>query len=94
MQCGDVEKLIRKRGDPTTTPLYFAAVEDMFDIIHRAHLATGHGGRDRMLKEIGRKYANIPKQAVGLYKTHCEEFSKKAQTTKSERGGCESHSDS
>ena len=82
MQCGDVEKLIRKRGDPTTPPLYFVAVEDMFDIIHRAHLATGHGGRDRMLKDIGRKYANIPKQAVGLYKKHCEECQKKHKRPK------------
>jgi len=34
-------------------------MEDTFDVIKRAHIATGHGGRDRMMKELQRKYANI-----------------------------------
>jgi len=72
-----VEKLIRKRDDSAQPPLYFAAVEDLFDIIHRAHIATGHGGRDRMLKEVSKKYANIPRQAVELYKSLCEECQRK-----------------
>ena len=77
MQCCDVEKLIRKRADPESPVLYFAILEDVYDIIHRAHISTGHGGRDRMLKELGKKYANIPRQAVELYKTLCEQCQKK-----------------
>jgi hypothetical protein len=32
--------------------IYFAKIEEMYGIIHDAHLATGHGGRNRLLKEI------------------------------------------
>ena len=34
-------------------------IEETFDVIKRAHIATGHGGRDRMVKELGKKYANV-----------------------------------
>ena len=30
---------------------YSVQKEDIFDVIHDAHLAIGHGGRDRMIKE-------------------------------------------
>ena len=54
MQCGDVEKLIRKQ-DEANHPLYFILVEDMFHVIKHAYLATGHGGRNRMLSELSKK---------------------------------------
>ena len=38
LQCGDIQKLIRKKPNQEH-PLYFAT----FDIIKRAHIATGHG---------------------------------------------------
>ena len=59
LQCGDVEKLIRKRKEPTESPIYYATIEDTYDIIKRAHIAIGHGGRDGMQKELQKKYANI-----------------------------------
>ena len=31
----------------------------MYSIVLRAHLNTGHGGRDNMLKEVNKKYANV-----------------------------------
>ena len=54
-----MEKLVKKRTHPEESPLYYVTVEDTFDVIKRAHIATGHGGRDRMIKELQRKYANI-----------------------------------
>ena len=77
LQCGDVEKLIRKRKAPTDTPLYYSTLEDSYDVLKRAHTATGHGGRDRMLKELSKKYANITCKAVEFYKSHCVECQKK-----------------
>ena len=77
LQCGDVEKLIRKRKEPTDSPIYYATIEDTYDIIKRAHIATGHGGRDRMQKELQKKYANITTKALELYKSLCEECQKK-----------------
>ena len=71
LQCGDVEKLIKKRKSPEDRPVYFATIEDTYDIITKAHIATGHGGRDRMLKHLGQKYANITTYAVELFKSYC-----------------------
>ena len=52
-------------------------IEDTFDIIKRAHLSTGHGGRDRMIKELQKKYANITIKSIELFKYLCEECQKK-----------------
>jgi hypothetical protein len=30
---------------------YYVHIEETFDVVKRAHIATGHGGRDRMVKE-------------------------------------------
>ena len=62
----DVEKLIKKRKSPEEHPVYYATIEDTYDIISKAHIATGHGGRDRMLKHFGQMYANIITEAVEL----------------------------
>ncbi|KAK4307308.1 hypothetical protein Pmani_020912 [Petrolisthes manimaculis] len=75
--CGDVWKLIKKRNIPDETPLYFVTIEDTFDVIKRAHVSTGHGGRDRMLKEVQKKYANVTTAALELFKSLCEECQKK-----------------
>ena len=82
--CGDVEKLIKKRKTPEESPMYYATIEDTYDIINKAHIATGHGGRDRMLKHLGPKYANITTEAVELYKSYClvcQEKRKRVKTT-------------
>ena len=47
--------------------------------MHNAHFATDHGERDRMFKEINRKYANITTKAIELYKSLCEECQKKGK---------------
>lgn len=77
LQCGDVEKLVRKSTDPSHDPVYYTHMDDMYDIIKRAHLATGHGGRDKMLKALTVKYANITSDAIELYKSLCIECLKK-----------------
>jgi len=80
VQCGDVEKLIKKRpadADAEANTLYFTHMDDMYDIVKRAHLSTGHGGRDKMLKTLSQKYANITSDVVELYKSLCAECLKK-----------------
>lgn len=76
VQCGDVEKLIKKRSADAgveVKTLYFAHMDDMFDIVKRAHVSTGHGGRDKMLKTLSQKYANVTCDVVELYKSLCAE---------------------
>ena len=75
--CGEVEKLIRKRTDATSDPINYVHVNDMWDIIKRAHIASGHGGRDKMAKALSAMYANITSAAIELYKFLCIECLKK-----------------
>jgi hypothetical protein len=49
--------------------LYYVHIEETFDVIKRAHIATGHGARDRMLKELGKKYANVTRDSIELFKS-------------------------
>ncbi|XP_068234271.1 KRAB-A domain-containing protein 2-like [Palaemon carinicauda] len=77
LQCGDVEKIIKKRQTLDETPVYYVSIEDTFDIVKRAHVATGHGGRDRMTKELQVKYDNIQRDAIELFKSLCLECQKK-----------------
>ena len=71
LQCGDVERLIKKRQTPDERPVYYVSIEDTFDVIKKAHIATGHGGRDRMTKHLNDKYANITRDALTLFKSYC-----------------------
>ena len=83
LKCGDVDKLIRKRMDNSEDPIYFAHINDMFDIIKRAHIQTGHGGRDKMTRSLT-NYENITRESIELYKSLCDECQKKRKrpTTK------------
>jgi hypothetical protein len=45
----------------------------MYSIVLRAHLNTGHGGREKMLKEVNKKYANVTRDVLNLFKEMCEE---------------------
>ncbi|XP_041369797.1 KRAB-A domain-containing protein 2-like [Gigantopelta aegis] len=84
LQCGDSERLIRRRVHADEAPLYFVSIEETFDVVKRAHIATGHGGRDKMVYELTKKYANITIEALNLFKSLCLEYQKKRKrpTTK------------
>ena len=71
LQCGNVEKLIRKREDGEQNPIYFVTIEEMFDAIKQMHINTGHGGRDKLIKEISKTFANITHESLNLFKTLC-----------------------
>ncbi|XP_068228066.1 KRAB-A domain-containing protein 2-like [Palaemon carinicauda] len=75
--CGDVEKIIKKRQTQDETPVYYVSIEDTFDIVKRAHVATGHGGRDKMTKELQVKYDSIQRDTIELFKSLCLECQKK-----------------
>ena len=77
LECGDEEKLIRRRRTPADQIKYFIPIEDMFRVLKRAHIATRHGGRDRMRKVISKTYENIADTDLVLYKSYCPECQKK-----------------
>ncbi|XP_037787727.1 KRAB-A domain-containing protein 2-like [Penaeus monodon] len=81
LQCGDMEKLIKIWTKADEPPLYYVTIEATFDVIKRAHIATGHCRRDCMIKELQRKYANITTKALEFFKSLCEECQKKMKKT-------------
>ena len=64
LECGTTKRLIGNRNDLTDEPVYFAYIEETFEIIKACHIRTGHGGRDKMIKELSKKYANITHEAI------------------------------
>jgi hypothetical protein len=77
LQCGDVEKLIRRRKSNDDPIQYYVHIEETFDVIKRAHIATGHGGRDQMVKELGKKNANVTRDSIELFKSMCIDCQRK-----------------
>ena len=57
-----VERLIKKKMSPEDRQ-----VDDTYDIISKAYIATG---RDRMLKHLSQKYSNITTKAVLLFRSY------------------------
>ena len=64
---GDIQKLIKKRKNDNDPILYYACAE-MYSIVMRVYVFTGHGGRDKMLKETNIKFANVTRDVLGLFK--------------------------
>lgn len=79
---GKEKRLISPINEKSCSIKYYASVEKFFDIIHNAHLNTGHGGRNRIMKEINENYKNITIEAVMLYLSLCEPCQKKAKGKK------------
>ena len=63
VQTGNTVKLIYPVGEGSSSIKYYVQKEDTFDVIVDAHLAIGHGGRNRMIKETQIKYKNILQKA-------------------------------
>ena len=73
LETGEVKKLIAK-GE---TVRYFLPAEEIFDVIESAHVATEHGGRNRLKKEVSRKYANVTIEVINIFLSVCETCQKK-----------------
>jgi hypothetical protein len=50
-----------------TEMLYYVIFDELFNVIHEAHIAVGHGGRIRMIKELNRKYKNVTVESIVTY---------------------------
>ena len=51
-------------------------------MIHYAHLAISHGGRNRMIKETQTTYKNITVESIMLYLSLCVPCFKKSKVPK------------
>ena len=78
-----MQKIIKKRKSLDEDIKYNVCLEDMYNIVQRIHISIGHGGRDKMVKEANKKYANISSEALELFKELCEECQPKKRRTAS-----------
>lgn len=74
---GTVKRLIVPVKNETEPIQYYCFLEETFDIIHLTHISIGHGGRNKMMKELKQKYKNITKEFVVLYLSLCEPCQRK-----------------
>ena len=78
LNVGSVEKLISPMSENTTTVKYFVKLSDIYDILNETHIRVGHGGRNRMRKEVGLKYKNISIECVQIFINLCRHCQEKA----------------
>lgn len=55
------------------TNLEFVSTDNLFDVIHQAHMITNHGRRNTMVKLLSTKYANITQEQVMVYLKLCDD---------------------
>lgn len=82
LTIGGEEKLIAPMKEENGEIKYYVCYDDLFAILDEAHVAVGHGGRTRMLKECNRKYKNITVEAIMTYLKLCHPCQKKQKTLK------------
>lgn len=77
LTIGGEEKLIAPMKEENGEIKYYVCYDDLFNILEETHVAVGHGGRTRMLKECNRKYKNITVEAIMTYLKLCQPCQKK-----------------
>ena len=82
------EKLTVPLSAEETEILYCVTFDELF-VIHEAHIAVGHGGRTRMIKELNHKYKNVTVESIVTYLRLCEPCQKKTKKKKTlEKRNC------
>ena len=77
LNIGGEEKLTVPLSAEKTEILYYVNFHELFNVIHETHIAVGHGGRNRMIKEMNRKYKNVTVESTVTYLRLCEPCQKK-----------------
>jgi hypothetical protein len=62
-------KTLVSRGETVKS---YLPVEEICDVTEAAHLAVGHGGRERLKIETARKYANVTTEMINTFLSMCE----------------------
>jgi hypothetical protein len=82
LNIGSEEKLTVPLSAEKPEIMYYVTFDELFNVIHEAHIAVGHGGRTRMIKELNHKYKNVTVESVVTYLRLCEPCQKKQKTPK------------
>lgn len=82
LEVRGVEKLIVPVTKTKPNVLFYCSSDCLFDILYETHLSIGHGGRDRMVKELNRYYKNITQNDIKLFLNFCEPCQQKRKSNK------------
>lgn len=82
IEVSSVKKLIKPLLTESEKPIFFVAIDEIFDIIHDTHVNIGHGGRNRIQYAVKEKYANVTKEVIMLYLPLCLVCQKKSSNKK------------
>ena len=82
VQIGNTVKLIYRVAEGSSSIKYYVQKEDIFDVIHYAHLAIGHGGRNRMINKTQTQCKNTTAESIMLYLSLCAPCLKKSKVPK------------
>lgn len=74
------KKLISPIRENNSEVKYFVSYEQLSDVTRNAHINIGHGGRNKVLKEMNAKYVNVTVEMIMLYLSSCESCQKKSKT--------------
>ncbi|XP_071052347.1 KRAB-A domain-containing protein 2-like [Onthophagus taurus] len=77
-----IEKLIVPMQENDSEVIFYVTQEDLFDVLYDIHLAIGHGGRDRIIKELYKKYKNITQKHIKSFLNICEVCQQKKKSEK------------
>jgi hypothetical protein len=81
LNIGGKEKLTVPLSAEKTEILYYVTFDELFNVIHKAQIAVGHGGRTRMIKELNCKYKNVTVQSIVTYLRLREPCQKKTKNS-------------
>ncbi|KAK6477958.1 KRAB-A domain-containing protein 2-like [Huso huso] len=76
LRIGDAKTLIVPGSASESSPAeikFYVKTDDLFQVLREAHIAIGHGGKHRMEAALSKKYKNIPRSAVMLYVSLCQQ---------------------
>lgn len=51
---------------------FYVRYNNLYEIIHEAHIGTGHGGRDRIAYAVYSKYKNVNIEAINICLKLCK----------------------
>jgi uncharacterized protein YqgV (UPF0045/DUF77 family) len=80
LNIGGEEKLTVPLSAEKTEILYCVTFDELFNVIHEAHIAVGHGEITRVIKELNRKYKNVTVESIVTCLRLCEPCLKKQKT--------------
>ncbi|KAK7605083.1 hypothetical protein V9T40_006941 [Parthenolecanium corni] len=67
-----VDKLIYPLTGDAEDIRFYISVDELFDVLCSIHQSVGHGGREKMMYEINRRYKNVTQNQVTAFIRCCE----------------------